>query len=106
MTSLFKKLSIIVLVASFCSMASFTATAADTEEDAAVLIDLKTERAINRAIFGEPSLSASSIIVGCVDGVVVLHGTVDTAIERQLAEKLAKGVDGVSEVRNNLTTKS
>lgn len=36
------------------------------------------------------------------DGVVTLTGTVESEIDRDLAEELAAGVDGVAEVRNEL----
>jgi len=74
--------------------------------DGAVVNDLLSERAVHRALFSESSLSDNSILVGCVNGVITLTGQVDDDVERQLAERLASGVTGVTAVNNNLKTRS
>jgi len=106
MTSILKKLSVLIIVLSASMLAGSTLAVAETESDAAVLIDLKTERAAYRAIRNEPTLSAYPITLGCVDGVVLLHGTVDNDTEKKLVERLVKNVEGVSEVRNYLVLSS
>src|SRR6185369_12008874 len=45
---------------------------------------------------------ATDVNVDTVDGRVTLHGKVRTAEEKTKAEQVAKGIDGVTEVRNLL----
>ena len=71
-----------------------------------MMVDLKTERAVIRAINSDSQLSAYPIIVGCVDGIITLHGNVETVQERNKLETLAKSVEGVKGVRTNITTSS
>lgn len=47
-------------------------------------------------------LNPFDIDVDVNDGVVTLRGSVESAVERDLAEELARGVDGVREVKNEL----
>jgi hyperosmotically inducible periplasmic protein len=49
-----------------------------------------------------PHLSAFAIDTDVKDGVVTLRGTVESDIDRDLAGEIAKGVDGVTEVNNQL----
>lgn len=105
MTSRIKNFSVLVLILSFLALSGCAATGV-TGGDAAVLGDLNTERSIIRAIRNEPSLSNSNIQVGCVDGIVTLSGNVESNVERQLAERITKGIDGVVSVSNNLQTDS
>lgn len=66
--------------------------------------DLVTERVITRAFYDEPGLVGANIIVGCVDGIVTLDGTVNNSSQVALAERVARGVEGVVEVRNGITS--
>ncbi len=68
-----------------------------------VASDVLTERKILSAISDDPGLESSLIGVSCIDGVVTLRGQVGSQIERQLAEKIAKGVSGVTAVNNLIT---
>ncbi|MGQ9858370.1 MAG: BON domain-containing protein [Thermodesulfobacteriota bacterium] len=58
-----------------------------------------------RRINSEPSLRGATISVETNEGVVTLRGVAQDAIDRHLAESLAKGVDGVVEVINFLEVK-
>ncbi len=49
-------------------------------------------------------LSPLDIGVKVKDGVVTLSGTVENEVEKDLAGEIAKGVDGVKKVKNNLQT--
>jgi osmotically-inducible protein OsmY len=49
------------------------------------------------------NVSASDTEVSTQDGVVTLSGTADNEAQRQLTTEYAKDVDGVKEVRNNMT---
>lgn len=52
----------------------------------------------------EPAVSSSMVDVDVTNGVVTLSGTVDTPRARREAEDLAKSVDGVIAVNNQLDT--
>ena len=58
--------------------------------------------AVKSKILGEKGLSSMNISVKTKDGVVTLSGKTDTAEHSQLAERVAKLVDGVKSVVNDL----
>lgn len=73
-------------------------------EEQRMVSDLVTERVITRAFFNEPQLAGTHIIVGCVDGIVTLSGDVQDPTQAALAERVARGVEGVTDVRNSITS--
>jgi osmotically-inducible protein OsmY len=60
---------------------------------------------VKSAIFNEPTLKSFQISVESYKGVVQLSGFVDSTQSVKKAGELAKSVDGVLEVKNNLTVK-
>ena len=50
----------------------------------------------------EPGIDTSRIHVEVKNGVVILKGNADTETEKQLSEKIARSVAGVSKVENHL----
>jgi hyperosmotically inducible periplasmic protein len=58
---------------------------------------------VKAALIGDPVTKARQINVEVNRGVVQLNGFVDSAAEKAQATKVASDVDGVMEVRNNLT---
>src|SRR2546423_11806073 len=54
------------------------------------------------AVLGKVGTAGTSVHVDTVDGRVTLHGHVRDASEKQAAEKAARSIDGVKEVRNLL----
>jgi hyperosmotically inducible periplasmic protein len=66
-------------------------------DDATLAANVKAKLASNPAL--------ASVNVTAQDGVVTLAGTVATDADKSSAEQLAKGVDGVKSVTNNLTVK-
>jgi osmotically-inducible protein OsmY len=70
---------------------------AQAAKDTAISARIETLFAVNEY------LSPFNINTTTVDGVVTLTGSVEDEIQKDLAEDLAKTVDGVKEVRNNLT---
>lgn len=70
--------------------------AAQMTKDAWIHGRLETTYAFN------PHLNPFTIETSVQDGVVTLQGSVSSDIDKDLAVEIAKGVDGVSEVRNNL----
>lgn len=81
--------------------------AADKMENAATKMGAKAEDVavtakVNAALAGDARLSALKINVDTVDGRVSLHGFAPDADSRQRATELAKAVEGVKDVDNQL----
>ena len=55
------------------------------------------------AIYNEPELKVMSIHVATDGGLVTLSGTVKTKAERTKAVQVARKVEGVRQVKNDLT---
>ena len=60
---------------------------------------------VKAAIFNEPGLKTMQITVNTYQGVVQLSGFVDSAQSVSKAGDVARGVSGVTEVKNDLTVK-
>ena len=61
---------------------------------------------VKAALFADKLVSGFAVKVVTFKGVVQLSGFVDTAAEKQQAEKVALAVNGVRSVENNITVKS
>jgi len=57
---------------------------------------------VNASLAKDPDLSALKINVDTVDGKVTLNGPAPTTVARDRAETIAKGVQGVTSVNNQL----
>ena len=64
--------------------------------------DLKIRNDVIGALAADPVADAYEVIVKAQDGVVTLNGKVQSWVEKQLAERLVKGVNGVREVKNEI----
>lgn len=64
--------------------------------------DVWSEAVITTTYTLNRHLNPFDIDVDVTDGIATLRGTVESDIERDLAEELALGVDGIGEVRNEL----
>lgn len=73
------------------------------ERSVAVLDDVTVTSKVKAALIAEPNLSGFAIDVDTAQNVVTLTGTVQSDDARTAAERVAKQVEGVKEVRNNLT---
>src|SRR5262244_3947391 len=62
-------------------------------------------QAVRARINADPGLATQSISVTAHDGVVTLTGNVNSDPNKGRAEELAKGVEGVKSVTNNLTVR-
>lgn len=82
-----------------CLVVAAGAACKSGPEDATITGSVKSKMA------ADTNVSATSINVDTKDGVVTLSGTVDSATEKSQAETIAKGVEGVKSVTNNLTVK-
>jgi osmotically-inducible protein OsmY len=57
---------------------------------------------VKKAIYNEPSLKVADISVTTEDGVVALEGSVKTRAERLKAAEVARKVEGVKRVKNEI----
>lgn len=75
-------------------------TMGEATSDAAITTKVKTK------LLADSRTDGLKIDVDTQAGVVYLNGEVETTEERQMAEALAKDVNGVASVENNLTVKT
>jgi hyperosmotically inducible periplasmic protein len=73
--------------------------AADATGDAMITGKVKT------ALLADPDVKGLQINVDTKDGVVMLNGTADKSANSDKATTIAKGIDGVKSVQNNLSVK-
>ena len=66
------------------------------------LSDSRTTSRVKTAIYNEPELKVMSIHVATEEGVVTLSGTVKSRAERTKALQVARKVEGVKQVKNDL----
>lgn len=64
--------------------------------------DSKIEDQVRKALLSDPHLEGLRVEVQVVDGIVKLHGTVDSPFEKRRAEEVASKVEGVVGIRNDL----
>lgn len=64
--------------------------------------DTKLHKDVIQSLAVDPVTAAREIAVKVKDGIVTLSGKVESWVETVLAEKLAKGIKGVREVKNEL----
>jgi osmotically-inducible protein OsmY len=62
----------------------------------------KTEAAVLDALIRDDAVPAYGVDVDVDGGTITLHGAVDSASQRDAAERIARRVRGVSELRNRL----
>ena len=97
-----KILVVSLFVAAFTLAGCNTVSAPSAPVSTDVTADVLTERKILNAIGSDPGLNATKIGVSCINGIVTLRGNVETALEKELAERIARNVSGVSDVQNLL----
>jgi osmotically-inducible protein OsmY len=89
-------------------LGAFTAacTATDTRESAGEYVDSSViSNKVRAAIVKDPQLSLFNIDVTTFRDVVQLNGFVNTEAEKQRAADVARQVEGVRQVQNNLQIK-
>ena len=85
------------------AMQSAENSANDAANSAMTAVDDATITArVNASLAQDPDLSALKINVDTVNGKVTLNGPAPTTVARDRAESLAKAVDGVTAVNNQL----
>jgi osmotically-inducible protein OsmY len=85
---------------SLASMQAFAADSSQPAKDSFITGKLEATYLFNR------HLNGFTIHPETTNGVVHLTGTVDSGIDRDLAGEIAKGVDGVTSVKNDLVVKA
>ena len=76
--------------------------ASSQREPATALDDAATTLSVKMALAIEPGVSTRDVNVRTDHGTVTLMGEVRSEADRQLAAKIAKDVEGVEQVRNEL----
>jgi hyperosmotically inducible periplasmic protein len=82
-----------------CTVMSGRETAGEYVDDATITTKVKA------AMFDDPSVKVMQIGVETMQNVVQLSGFVDSAQIKARAGELARGVEGVREVRNDLVVR-
>ena len=91
----------LVVLASFVTGCVKTTTSAGRQvDDAAIKASVKTKLAADVKLS-----TLTNIEVNSTNGVVTLAGQVDTADQKRMAADVARSVDGVVRVNNNLQVK-
>lgn len=93
-----------VIIASSIALASGSTFvfAEQTENKSTENADLWAKASLTTTYTLNRQLNPFDIDVDVRNGVAILNGSVENDIERDLAEQLALGVDGIDEVENNL----
>ena len=92
----FLALFVLAAAVSACAPLAGRETAGEYVDDAAITARVKT------AIFQEPSLKSMQVSVETMQDVVQLSGFVDSQQARSRAGEVARAVQGVRSVRNDL----
>jgi osmotically-inducible protein OsmY len=89
-----------VLALGFCALIAVAGAACKSgPEDATITGEIKTK------MMADSTVPATKINVDTKEGVVTLTGEVESAAAKQKAETIAKAVNGVKNVKNDLTVK-
>lgn len=83
-----------------CSGDRYHRSAGETIDDASLTAKVKSK------LIGDPDVKALDVKVDTFRGQVQLSGFVDNATQKQRAEELARQVQGVQMVQNNLMIKT
>lgn len=90
------------------AVGSFTGCAgSDNSRSTGQYIDDKTlQHQVNAALNNNPEYKYDNVNVDCYRGAVQLSGFVDTQAQKTKAEDIAKNVQGVTTVDDNITVRS
>ncbi|CAM3823079.1 BON domain-containing protein [Polynucleobacter arcticus] len=102
--SLIKKISVLAFTGILISLTACAAT--ETKESTGQYVDNSVLTAkVKTAIFNEPTLKSSEISVETFKGEVQLSGFVSSIAQTNKAVEVAKGVPGVTSVKNDMRVK-
>jgi osmotically-inducible protein OsmY len=88
-----------------CAAALFVTGCGSTADDRStgqVIDDTAIHTKVKAALVNDPVVSGTAINVDVERGVVILTGAVNGNVEKTKAEDIARGVNGVRSVENNL----
>ena len=88
-----------------CVAALFVAGCAggpDTRSTGEVIDDTAIHTKVKAALINDPIIQGTKMNVDVVRGMVYLDGAVNGEVAKQKAEEIARGVEGVRGVENNL----
>ncbi|HEY0844129.1 MAG TPA: BON domain-containing protein [Noviherbaspirillum sp.] len=100
--ALFLSLILSALLAAGCSSMYGTNADGSKKTTGQVIDDATITSKVKTALLADSDVSGLKINVDTADGVVKLKGEVKTMALRKKAESIAKGVDGVKKVDNQL----
>lgn len=92
-----------VLLATVAALALAACVSTSTEQSTGEHVDdAATTARVNTALMEDPLVKAGQVDVETFRGVVQLNGFVESAAAKEQATKVARSVEGVGEVQNNL----
>lgn len=95
----------LISAALVCTVAFFVTGCGSTSDGRStgqVIDDTAIHTKVKAALVNDPVVAGTSINVDVERGVVVLTGAVNGDVEKTKAEEIARGVNGVRSVENNL----
>lgn len=101
---IFKRISVFFAVALLAGLVGCASTA-KTEGTAGYVDDTVITTKTKAAIFNEPTLKSAEINVETFKGVVQLSGFVNSQADINKAVSVARGVSGVTSVKNDMRLK-
>ena len=100
----------LIIVAAITAVAALTSTGCavvrDQESVGAYIDDAALTTRVKAKFAADPAVSAMSISVETLKGVVQLSGFAKSSDERMMAERLARATSGVVGVRNDIIVRS
>ncbi|MCE2907806.1 MAG: hypothetical protein RLZZ341_923 [Pseudomonadota bacterium] len=94
--TLIAPLVLVVLVTSGCAVSRGQQTTGAYIDDASITTQVKSRMLSN------PDVAGTSISVETLNGTVLLSGFAKSALEKSTAERIARDVNGVKSVRNEI----
>ncbi len=109
MKKLIRNFSMVAALAAIVSAATFTVGCAgdrNHRSTGAYLDDKSIAAKVKADLIGDPDVKAAQVKVNVFRGDVQLSGFVDNDMQKQKAEQIARNVNGVNFVKNDLVVKS
>lgn len=100
-----QRISVLVLAAAAFTTLAGCASTATTSSTGQYVDDTAITAKVKAAIFNEPTLKSAEINVETFKRVVQLSGFVNSQGDIQKATSLARGVEGVASVKNDMRLK-
>lgn len=97
--------SVLALTGSAALLQSGCASTATRQSTGEYVDDAAITAKVKAAFVKDPSVKAMSVSVDTFKGTVQLSGFVNTAEEKARAEQIARTINGVANVQNNISVK-